>query len=51
MNADIIVKSIIFNRKLNKFLLIQRCEKDSVGANTWKMLVEILSVAKFPKKL
>lgn len=36
MNADIIVKSIIFNRKLNKFLLVQRCTKDSVGANTWE---------------
>ena len=36
MNADIVVKSIIFNRKLNRFLLIQRSQKDSVGANTWE---------------
>ncbi len=36
MNADIVVKSIIFNRKLHKFLLIQRSKKDSVGANTWE---------------
>ena len=36
MNADIVVKSIIFNNKLNKFLLLQRSEKDSVGANTWE---------------
>lgn len=36
MNADIIVKSIIFNRKLNKFLLVQRCKKDDVGADTWE---------------
>lgn len=36
MNADIVVKSIIFNKKLNKFLLIQRCSKDDVGANTWE---------------
>ena len=36
MKADIIVKSIIFNKKLNKFLLLQRCGEDSVGANTWE---------------
>ena len=36
MNADIVVKSIICNKKLNKFLLIQRSKKDSVGANTWE---------------
>lgn len=36
MNADIVTKSIILNRKLKKFLLIQRCQKDSVGANTWE---------------
>ncbi len=36
MKADIIVKSIIFNKKLNKFLLLQRCGEDSVGADTWE---------------
>ena len=36
MNADIIVKSIIFNRELNKFLIIQRCKTDEVGADTWE---------------
>ena len=36
MNADIIVKSIIFNKKLNRFLLIQRSQRDSIGANTWE---------------
>lgn len=36
MNADIVVKSIILNKALNKFLLIQRCKKDSIGANTWE---------------
>jgi len=36
MNADIIVKSIIYNRRLNKLLLIQRCDKDSVGAGSWE---------------
>ena len=36
MKADIVVKSIIFNRQLNRVLLIQRSEKDSVGANTWE---------------
>lgn len=36
MNADIVVKSIIFNRKNNKLLLIQRSKKDTTGANTWE---------------
>lgn len=36
MNANIVVKSIIFNKKLNRFLLIQRSKKDSIGANTWE---------------
>lgn len=36
MKADIVVKSIIYNRKLNRILLIQRSKKDSVGANTWE---------------
>ncbi len=36
MTADIVTKSIILNRKLSKFLLIQREKKDSVGANTWE---------------
>ena len=36
MTADIVTKSIILNKKLNRFLLIRRCQKDSVGANTWE---------------
>lgn len=36
MTADIVTKSIILNRKLNKFLLIQRENKDSVGAGSWE---------------
>ena len=36
MNADIVVKSIILNKELNKFLLLQRSKKDSIGANTWE---------------
>ncbi len=36
MTADIIVKSIIINKKLNKILLVQRCAKDSIGADTWE---------------
>ena len=36
MNADIIVKAIIFNRKLNRVLLIQRSSNDLTGANTWE---------------
>ena len=34
MKADIIVKGIIFNRKLNKILLVQRSKRDPIGANT-----------------
>ncbi|MDE6764220.1 MAG: NUDIX domain-containing protein [Oscillospiraceae bacterium] len=36
MKADIIVKSIIFNRNLGKVLLIQRSDNDPTGANTWE---------------
>lgn len=36
MNADIVVKSIIYNKRLNRFLIVQRCKADSVGANTWE---------------
>lgn len=36
MKADIIVKSIIFNRKLNKILLLQRASDDDTGAGTWE---------------
>lgn len=36
MKADIIVKSIIFNRDLGKVLLIQRSGNDPTGANTWE---------------
>lgn len=36
INADIVVKSILRNKILNRVLLIQRCDTDSVGANTWE---------------
>jgi len=36
MKADIIVKSIIFNPKLNRILLVQRSKNDDTGANTWE---------------
>lgn len=36
MTAKIIVKCIIYNRVLNKLLLMQRCENDDIGANTWE---------------
>jgi 8-oxo-dGTP diphosphatase len=36
MTAKIIVKCIIYNRVLNRFLLVQRCENDDTGANTWE---------------
>lgn len=36
MKAKIIVKSIIFNRKLNRILIIQRSKNDPIGADTWE---------------
>lgn len=36
MIAKIIVKCIIYNPKLNRFLLIQRCENDDIGADSWE---------------
>ena len=36
MNAEIAVKSIIFNRNYNKILLVQRSNDDPTGANTWE---------------
>ena len=36
MKADIVVKTIIFNSKLNRFLIVQRCKTDEVGADTWE---------------
>ena len=36
MTAKIIVKCIIYNRALNRFLLVQRCKNDHTGANTWE---------------
>lgn len=36
MTADIVTKSIILNRKSNKFLLLKREKQDSIGANTWE---------------
>ncbi len=36
MKAKIIVKSIIFNRRLRKILIIQRCNSDPIGAGTWE---------------
>lgn len=36
MNAQIIVKGIIFNGNRNKILLIQRSSDDPTGANTWE---------------
>lgn len=36
MTAKIVVKSIIYNKRLNKILLVQRCKDDSVGADTWE---------------
>lgn len=36
MKADINVKSIIWNCNINRFLIIQRSNKDAVGADTWE---------------
>ena len=36
MIAKIIVKCIIYNPGLNRFLLIRRCENDDIGADTWE---------------
>ena len=36
MIAKIIVKCIIYNKRLNRFLLIKRCENDDIGADTWE---------------
>lgn len=36
MTAKIIVKCIIYNRELNRFLLVQRCQDDDTGADTWE---------------
>lgn len=36
MKVDIAVKAIIYNRRLNKILLLQRCPKDEIGAGTWE---------------
>ncbi|MCR4862119.1 MAG: NUDIX domain-containing protein [Ruminococcus sp.] len=36
MIAKIIVKCIIYNRELNRFLLVQRCQDDDTGADTWE---------------
>ncbi len=36
MKADIVVKGIIYNKKLNRLLLVQRSAKDSIGASSWE---------------
>ena len=36
MRADLVVKSIIFNKDYNRILLMQRSKDDTIGANTWE---------------
>lgn len=36
MKADIVSKAIIFNSKLKRILLLQRCDTDDTGAGTWE---------------
>ena len=36
MKADIVSKGIIYNPKLKRILLLQRCSTDDTGAGTWE---------------
>lgn len=36
MKADIVVKGIIYNRTINRILLLQRSGEDDIGAGTWE---------------
>ena len=49
MNAQIVVKSIIFNRNFNRILLIQRSNDDPVGANTWENAGGIIECGEKPE--
>ncbi len=36
MKANVVVKGIIFNKKLGRILIVQRSNDDRVGAGTWE---------------
>lgn len=36
MKADIVVKGIIYNKAIDRFLILQRCGEDDIGAGTWE---------------
>lgn len=36
MKANVVVKGIIFNKKLGRILIVQRSDDDRVGAGTWE---------------
>lgn len=36
MKADIVTKGIVWNSNINRILIVQRSNTDSVGANTWE---------------
>ena len=36
MDAYIVSKSVLYNSKLDKFLLVQRSSDDDVGADSWE---------------
>ena len=36
MHAYIVSKSVLYNTKLDKYLLVQRSSKDDIGADTWE---------------
>ena len=36
MDAYIVSKSVLYNSKLDKFLLVQRSSDDDIGADSWE---------------
>lgn len=38
MKVDLVVKTVILNRKLGKILLVQRCDSDEVGPGEWEQV-------------
>lgn len=50
MIANIVVKCIIYNKKLNRFLLLQRFSRDEVGANTWENIGGNVEAGELPEE-
>lgn len=36
MKVDLVVKSVLLNRKLGKVLLVRRCDSDEIGPGEWE---------------